>query len=216
MVADKIPDFEALSAILMRTTGWRIVAVPGLIPDDVFFRHLSERQFPATYWIRRREQMDYLQEPDVFHDVFGHVPLLMNPIFADYLQAYGRGGLKALSLGALPLLARLYWYTVEFGLIKTGNGLRIYGSGIVSSFSESRYCLENNTPLRLGFDLERIMRTRYRIDDFQETYFVIDSFDQLFDATAPDFTPLYERVAALTEINPSAAISNDSLIAISP
>lgn len=214
VVADKIPDFEALSTILMRTTGWRIVAVPGLLPDDVFFRHLSERRFPITHWIRRRDQMDYLQEPDVFHDLFGHVPLLMNPVFADYLQAYGRGGLKALGLNALPLLARLYWYTVEFGLIKTDDGLRIYGSGIVSSFSETRYCLENSTPLRLGFDLERIMRTRYRIDDFQETYFVINNFDQLFEATAPDFAPLYERVASQPEINPGAAVSNDTMIAI--
>lgn len=214
VVADKIPDFEVLSAILMRATGWRIVAVPGLVPDDVFFRHLSEQRFPVTHWIRRRDQMDYLQEPDVFHDLFGHVPLLMNPIFADYLQAYGRGGLKALGLGALPLLARLYWYTVEFGLIKTEDGLRIYGSGIVSSFSETRYCLENNTPLRLGFDLDRIMRTRYRIDDFQETYFVIDNFDQLFDATAPDFAPIYQRVAAQPEINPGAAISNDTMITL--
>ncbi|MBT5049885.1 MAG: phenylalanine 4-monooxygenase [Rhodospirillaceae bacterium] len=216
VAADQIPDFEALSAILMQATGWQIVAVPGLVPDDVFFRHLSERRFPATNWIRRRDQMDYLQEPDVFHDVFGHVPLLMNPVFADYLQAYGRGGLKALGLGALPLLARLYWYSVEFGLIKTEDGLRIYGSGIVSSFSETRYCLESNTPLRLGFDLRRIMRTRYRIDNFQETYFVIDNFDQLFDATAPDFSPIYERVASLPEINPGAAISNDTMITLSP
>lgn len=214
VVADKIPDFDVLSAVLTRATGWQIVAVPGLVPDDVFFKHLSEKRFPATNWIRQRDQMDYLQEPDVFHDVFGHVPLLMNPVFADYLQAYGRGGLKALRLNALPLLARLYWYTVEFGLIKTEDGLRIYGSGIVSSFSETRYCLENNTPLRLGFDLERIMRTRYRIDDFQETYFVINNFDQLFDATAPDFAPLYEQVASLPEVNPGAAISNDRLIAL--
>jgi len=214
VVADKIPDFEALSKILTPATGWQIVAVPGLVPDDIFFGHLSERRFPATNWIRRRSQMDYLQEPDVFHDVFGHVPLLMNPIFADYLQAYGRGGLKALHLNALPLLARLYWYTVEFGLIRTEDGLRIYGSGIVSSFSETRYCLENNTPLRLGFDLDRIMRTRYRIDDFQETYFVIDNFDQLFDATAPDFAPLYKRIAALPEVNPGAAVSHDRLITL--
>jgi phenylalanine-4-hydroxylase len=214
VVANEIPNFDVLSAILTRATGWSVVAVPGLVPDDVFFHHLSERRFPATNWIRRRDQMDYLQEPDVFHDVFGHVPLLMNPVFADYLQAYGRGGLKALRLNALPLLARLYWYTVEFGLIKTEDGLRIYGSGIVSSFSETRYCLENSTPLRLGFDTARIMRTRYRIDDFQETYFVIDSFDQLFDATAPDFAPLYRHVASQPEINPGAAVSNDRMIAL--
>jgi phenylalanine-4-hydroxylase len=212
VVADRIPDFEALSAILTRATGWRIVAVPGLVPDDVFFRHLSERRFPATNWIRRRDQMDYLQEPDVFHDIFGHVPLLVNPVFGDYLAAYGRGGLKALRLGALHHLARLYWYTVEFGLIRTGRGLRIYGSGIVSSRGESRYCLESDRPTRIRFDLRRIMRTRYRIDDFQETYFVIDGFDQLFEATAPDFTPIYEEVRAMDEIPPGAVIPEDDLL----
>jgi len=133
VVAGEIPKFDDLNAILKAATNWTIVAVPGLVPDDIFFEHLANRRFPATNWIRRRDQMDYLQEPDIFHDVFGHVPILMNPVFADYLQAYGRGGLKALRLGALPLLARLYWYTVEFGLIKTDQGLRIYGAGIVSS-----------------------------------------------------------------------------------
>ena len=171
VAADGIPDFVRLSDILERATGWRIVAVPGLIPDDVFFSHLAGRRFPATNWIRRPEQMDYLREPDVFHDVFGHVPLLLNPVFADYLQAYGRGGLKALRHGALAWLARLYWYTVEFGLIRTPGGLRIYGSGIVSSHAESLYCLESRKPNRIAFDLLRVMRTRYRIDDFQECYF---------------------------------------------
>ena len=212
VVADEISKFDDLNAILEPATNWTIVAVPGLVPDDVFFNHLANRRFPTTNWIRRRDQMDYLQEPDIFHDVFGHVPILMNPVFADYLQAYGRGGLKALRLGALPLLARLYWYTVEFGLIKTEQGLRIYGSGIVSSRSESRYCLEDEKPMRIGFDLCRIMRTRYRIDDFQEIYFVIDSFDQLFDATAPDFTPLSEQVRGLTELAPGETVPSDSLI----
>lgn len=212
VVADRIPDFEELSAILTRATGWRIVAVPGLVPDDVFFRHLAERRFPATNWIRRRDQMDYLQEPDVFHDVFGHVPLLVNPVFGDYLAAYGRGGLKALRLGALHFLARLYWYTVEFGLIRTDGGLRIYGSGIVSSRGESRYCLESTRSKRIGFDLRRIMRTRYRIDDFQETYFVIDSFDQLFGATAPDFTPIYEEVRTMNEIGPGDVVPGDVVL----
>jgi phenylalanine-4-hydroxylase len=212
VVADQIPNFDHLNAILKAATNWTIVAVPGLVPDDVFFKHLANRRFPATNWIRRRDQMDYLQEPDIFHDVFGHVPVLMNPVFADYLQAYGRGGLKALGLGALPLLARLYWYTVEFGLIKTDQGLRIYGSGIVSSRGESRYCLEDDKPARVEFDLCRIMRTRYRIDDYQEIYFVIDSFDQLFDATAPDFTPLYEKVRGEAELAPGEVISNDTLV----
>jgi phenylalanine-4-hydroxylase len=182
------------------------------VPDDVFFRHLSERRFPATNWIRRRDQMDYLQEPDVFHDIFGHVPLLVNPVFGDYLAAYGRGGLKALRLGALHYLARLYWYTVEFGLIRTASGLRIYGSGIVSSRGESRYCLESDQPKRIGFDLRRIMRTRYRIDDFQETYFVINGFDQLFEATAPDFTPIYEQVRTMEEIAPGEVVPEDDVL----
>ncbi|WP_374422193.1 phenylalanine 4-monooxygenase [Chromobacterium sp.] len=193
--ADRVPDFAKLNEQLMAATGWRIVAVPGLIPDDVFFEHLANRRFPVTWWLREPHQLDYLQEPDVFHDLFGHVPLLINPVFADYLEAYGKGGMKAKALGALPLLARLYWYTVEFGLINTPKGMRIYGAGIVSSKGESVYCLDSASPNRVGFDLERIMRTRYRIDTFQKTYFVIDSFQQLFDATAPDFAPLYARLA---------------------
>ncbi len=214
VAADGIPDFERLSDILERTTGWRIVAVPGLVPDDIFFGHLAARRFPATNWIRQPAQMDYLQEPDVFHDVFGHVPLLMNPVFADYMAAYGRGGLKALRLGALPKLARLYWYTVEFGLIRTGAGLRIYGSGIVSSRTESAYCLESPKPKRIAFDLLRIMRTEYRIDDLQDGYFVIDSFDQLFAATGPDFTPYYETLKGLSDVPPGAVLPEDELIEI--
>jgi len=156
--------------------------------------------------------MDYLQEPDVFHDVFGHVPMLMNPVFADYLQAYGRGGLKALSLGALRNLSRLYWYTVEFGLIATAAGLRIYGSGIVSSHGETIYCLDDPGPKRIAFDLMRIMRTEYRIDDFQDCYFVIDDFDQLFAATRPDFTPYYAALRDLPDIAPGAVVAGDRLI----
>ncbi|UTH74392.1 phenylalanine 4-monooxygenase [Chromobacterium sp. IIBBL 290-4] len=192
---DRVPDFAKLNEKLMAATGWQIVAVPGLIPDDVFFEHLANRRFPVTWWLREPHQLDYLQEPDVFHDLFGHVPLLINPVFADYLEAYGKGGMKAKSLGALPNLSRLYWYTVEFGLIRTPQGLRIYGAGIVSSKSESIYCLESPSPNRVGFDLMRIMNTRYRIDTFQKTYFVIDSFQQLFDATAPDFSPYYQQLA---------------------
>jgi phenylalanine-4-hydroxylase len=214
VAADGIPDFARLSDILDRTTGWRIVAVPGLVPDDVFFAHLAARRFPATNWIRRPAQMDYLQEPDVFHDVFGHVPVLMNPVFADYMQAYGRGGIKALRLGALAKLARLYWYTVEFGLIRGAEGLRIYGSGIVSSRTETVYCLESPKPKRIAFDLLRIMRTDYRIDDLQDGYFVIDDFDQLFDATRPDFTAYYETLAGLSDIAPGAVLPSDTLIAI--
>jgi phenylalanine-4-hydroxylase len=209
VAADGIPDFRRLSDVLDAATGWRIVAVPGLVPDDVFFAYLARRRFPSTCFIRRRDQLDYLQEPDIFHDICGHVPLLMNPVFADYMQAYGEGGLKALGLGHLQHLARLYWYTVEFGLITTQEGLRIYGSGILSSAGESVYCLDDPRPNRIGFDLRRVMRTRYRIDDFQQTYFVIDDFQQLFDATRPDFAPIYREIAALPDIEPDALIGSD-------
>ncbi|HKX96056.1 MAG TPA: phenylalanine 4-monooxygenase, partial [Methylibium sp.] len=197
---ERIPRFDEVSDRLERATGWRVVGVPGLIPEEAFFALLASRRFPVTTWMRRPEEFDYIVEPDVFHDLFGHVPLLFDPVFADYMQAYGAGGLKAAQLGACELLARLYWYTVEFGLIDTPEGLRIYGSGIVSSKGESIYCLESDSPNRIGFDLERIMRTRYKIDTYQQTYFVIDSFQQLFDATAPDFTSIYPRVAAQSEL----------------
>jgi phenylalanine-4-hydroxylase len=209
VAARGIPDFRRLSEILERTTGWRIVAVPGLVPDAVFFDFLAQRRFPSTCFIRRRDQLDYLQEPDVFHDIVGHVPLLMNPVFADYMQAYGQGGLKALGLGHLERLARLYWYTVEFGLIATAEGLRIYGSGILSSAGESVYCLEDPRPQRLGFDLRRVMRTRYHIDRYQDSYFVIDGFDQLFEATRPDFTPVYREVSKLPDLEPGQVIAQD-------
>jgi phenylalanine-4-hydroxylase len=198
MTPDAIPKFDDLNEVLRAATGWELVGVEGLLPELTFFEHLANRRFPVTWWIRKPEQLDYLAEPDLFHDLFGHVPLLMNPVFADYMQAYGRGGVKAHGIGpeALVNLTRLYWYTVEFGLIQQKDGLRIYGSGIVSSKGESIYCLDADAPNRIGFDLERIMRTRYRIDTYQKTYFVIDSFEQLMQATGPDFRPLYERLAS--------------------
>ena len=151
------------------------MAVPGLVPDAVFFDHLANRRFPAGNFIRGADELDYLELPDIFHDVFGHVPMLTDPVFADYMQAYGKGGRRALSLGSLANLARLYWYTVEFGLLETPDGLRIYGAGIVSSKTETIFALASGSPNRLGFDLERVMRTLYRIDDFQQVYFVIPS-----------------------------------------
>ena len=197
MTPDAIPKFEELNTVLRAATGWELVGVEGLLPELTFFEHLANRRFPVTWWIRKPEQLDYLAEPDLFHDLFGHVPLLMNPVFADYMQAYGRGGVKAHGIGpeALVNLTRLYWYTVEFGLIQQKDGLRIYGSGIVSSKGESIYCLDSDAPNRIGFDLERIMRTRYRIDTYQKTYFVIDSFEQLMQATGPDFRPIYQQLA---------------------
>lgn len=192
-----IPEFERTSDALGKATGWCLVAVPGLVPEQVFFEHLANRRFPVTVWLREPEEFDYIVEPDVFHDFFGHVPLLFEPVFANHMQEYGKGGLKALQLGGLELLARLYWYTVEFGLIRSPQGLRAYGAGILSSGGEIEYCLRSPAPRRIPFSVERVMRTSYKIDSYQETYFVIDSFQQLFDDTAPDFAPLYARLKPL-------------------
>ncbi|SFP69211.1 phenylalanine 4-monooxygenase [Sphingomonas rubra] len=208
-----IPDFAELSERLMKLTGWQVVAVPGLVPDDVFFDHMANRRFVAGNFIRRPDQLDYLEEPDVFHDVFGHVPMLADPVFADYLEAYGRGGQRALGLDALKYLGRLYWYTVEFGLIAEPEGLRIYGSGIVSSFSESRFALDDPSPNRIMLDLARVMRTEYRIDDFQQNYFVIPSFDELLRLTVEtDFAPLYDELKALPDIPVAEIVDGDEVL----
>jgi phenylalanine-4-hydroxylase len=208
-----IPDYRDLNARLIAATGWQVVAVPGLVPDAVFFDHLANRRFPAGNFIRTPDQLDYLQEPDVFHDVFGHVPMLADPVFADYMVAYGQGGLRSLGFGALDKLARLYWYTVEFGLIREAAGLRIYGAGIVSSYGESLFALDDPSPNRIGFDLERVMRTRYRIDDYQQNYFVIDSLDDLLRTTVEtDFAPLYARLAKLDDIAIAEIVPGDTVL----
>ena len=204
-----IPRFDAINRKLEVATNWQLVAVPGLVPDLTFFDHLANRRFPVTVWLRTPAEFDYIVEPDIFHDFFGHVPMLFNPVFANYMQAYGRGGIKAHALGAIEMLARLYWYTVEFGLIDTPKGLRTYGAGILSSGGEIGYCLESPNPNRIGFDLLRIMQTRYKIDTYQETYFVIRDFEQLFDATAPDFTPYYEQLKGREAHAPSAVLATD-------
>ena len=210
-----IPDYRELNARLMAATGWKIVAVPGLVPDEVFFDHLANRRFPAGNFIRTPQQLDYLQEPDVFHDVFGHVPMLADPVFADYMVAYGKGGLRSLGFGALDHLARLYWYTVEFGLIQQPDGLRIYGAGIVSSYAESIFALEDDSPNRIAFDLLRVMRTHYRIDDFQQNYFVISSIDQLLKVTVEtDFAPLYARLESLPDISLGEVLAEDALFSL--
>ena len=197
----------------MAATGWQIVAVPGLVPDQVFFGHLANRRFPAGNFIRTPEQLDYLQEPDIFHDVFGHVPMLADPVFADYMVAYGKGGLRSLGFGALDHLARLYWYTVEFGLIQQADGLRIYGAGIVSSYAESIFAMEDPSPNRIAFDLMRVMRSHYRIDDFQQNYFVVSSMEQLLKVTVEtDFAPLYQLLESLPDILVGEIIAEDALI----
>ncbi len=211
-----IPRFDVINPVLKQATNWQLVAVPGLLPDAVFFEHLAKRRFPVTRWLRTPEEFDYIVEPDIFHDFFGHAPLLFNPLFANYMQAYGKGGLKAEGLDALAFLARLYWYTVEFGLIETPKGLRAYGAGILSSGGEISYCVISPNPKRIGFDVMRIMQTRYKIDTFQETYFVIKSFQELFDATAPDFTPYYEALRGKEPLAASAVLPSDRVLAARP
>jgi phenylalanine-4-hydroxylase len=208
-VKDRIPHFDEINERLYKATRWEIVAVPGLIPEVPFFSLLANRKFPVTDWIRKPEEFEYIVEPDVFHDLFGHVPLLFNPVLADYVQRYGQGGLKAYDLGACEQLSRLYWYTIEFGLIRQANGLRAYGAGILSSSGELQYAVRSPEPQRIGLRLDRAMRTRYKIDSYQQTYFVIDSFKQLFDMTAPDFTPVYERLKDLPELAADAQAPGD-------
>jgi phenylalanine-4-hydroxylase len=201
---ERIPRFEEVNERLYKGTRWEIVTVPGLIPEVPFFSLLANRKFPVTDWIRTPQEFDYIVEPDVFHDLFGHVPLLFDPIFADHMQEYGKGGLKAHRLDACEQLSRLYWYTIEFGLIRQPDGLRAYGAGILSSGGELQYSVRSPEPQRLPLDIERVMRTRYKIDSYQQTYFVIESFQELFDKTAPDFTPIYQRVKSLPELAPDA------------
>ena len=211
---DCIPRFEHINARLRPATGWEIVGVPGLIPELAFFKLLADRKFPVTDWIRKPEELDYIVEPDVFHDLFGHVPLLFNPVLADYVQRYGQGGLKAHQLGACEQLSRLYWYTIEFGLIAQADGLRAYGAGILSSSGELNYAVTSPQPQRIRLDLQRAMRTRYKIDTYQQSYFVIDSFEQLFGLTAPDFSPLYERIKDLSDIEANALLPEDQAVAL--
>jgi phenylalanine-4-hydroxylase len=211
----QIPHFDAASRVLRRATGWEIVAVPGLIPEQQFFEHLAERRFPVTVWLRTPEEMDYLVEPDVFHDFFGHVPLLSDPVFADFVQAYGVAGRKAAAEGGVRMLARLYWYSVEFGLMQCSDGLRTYGAGILSSAGETAFCIDSPTPHRLRFDLERVMRTDYLIDAYQKTYFVVDDFEQLFrDSYDRDFAPLYRAYRDTPPYSPDAVLPSDVVVTL--
>ena len=191
-----VPDFGYLSEALDKLTGWSVVPVPMLIPDHIFFWHLVNRRFPAGNFIRTRETFDYIQEPDVFHDVFGHVPMLTNPVFADYMQEYGRAGFRAMEHNRLKALGALYWYTVEFGLLQEAPGdIRAYGAGILSGPTEVIYAVEAESPNRIMLNVDRVMRTDYVIDDLQPTYFVIDSFEDLYHQTVErDFDRLYRNL----------------------
>nr|WP_315495217.1 phenylalanine 4-monooxygenase [uncultured Rhodoferax sp.] len=214
--AQGIPNFAELNDVLKPQTGWQVVAVPGLVPDEVFFEHLANRRFPSGNFIRGANQLDYLKEPDVFHDVFGHVPMLMHPVMADFIQMYGEAGLRAQRIGKLTELARVYWYTVEFGLVKEvvngAQALRIYGAGIASSFTESVYAVQSASPHRIGFELERVMRTHYRIDDFQESYFVLDSLDDLLALARIDFDPIYARLNHGPSYQPGDVLPTDTVL----
>ncbi len=216
-VESTIPKFEELNRVLADATGFRIVAVPGLIPEAQFFAMLADRVFPVTRWIRSEDEIDYLEEPDLFHDLFGHVPLLTDPTFADFMQKYGQAGLKALESDDIGKLARLYWYTVEFGLIKRpGEDLKIYGAGIVSSATETRFALESASPNRLYFDRARVLATDYRIDDFQETYWVIEDYAQLFHALDGyddgTLAVLYRRLDDARAHAPGAVLTGDRVL----
>lgn len=188
-----IPRFEDANVVLEAATGWSLVPVPGFIPDATFFDHLAHRRFPVTRWLREEHELDYLVEPDLFHDFFGHVPMLLDPAIADFLELYGKAGARALEMNALDMLARIYWYTIEFGLVREDGGLRVFGAGIMSSSGETRYAIEDREVLRLPFDPVRVMRTGYMIDSFQKTYFVLDSLPQLIESLVSlDFGPIYE------------------------
>ena len=209
-----VPNFDRMNARLRHITGWEVVAVPGLIPSQPFFQMLADRQFPAGTFIRNSEQLDYLEEPDIFHDVFGHVPLLTNPAYADYMNEYGRIGLEAAENKGVKFLARLNWYTIEFGLIRKPEGIQIYGAGIVSSFGEAKYVVEDPSANQLGFNLDRVLRTGYYIDDFQATYFVIDQFEDLFELLKKtDFTAaLFDKFRALPSQTPFEILPQDVVI----
>ena len=209
-----VPEFKAMSEELNALTGWSVVPVPMLIPDHVFFWHLANRRFPAGNFIRTRETFDYIQEPDVFHDVFGHVPMLTDPVFADYMQEYGRAGWKAMRYNRLKALGSLYWYTVEFGLIEEAPGdIRAYGAGILSGPTEVVFATEAQSPNRIMLNVDRVMRTDYVISDLQPTYFVIESFSDLYRQTVErDFDRLYRNISPAFTYANSAVIDVDNVV----
>ena len=205
-----IPRFEYANMVLGHATRWHLVAVPGFIPDEMFFEHLANRRFPVTRWIREESELDYLVEPDIFHDFFGHVPMLLDPHVADFLELYGKAGARAIAMDALPMLARIYWYTIEFGLIATPRGLKAFGAGIVSSAAETVFSVTDPDVLRLRFEPVRVMNTAYRIDDFQPNYFVLDSMEQLItDLVELDFGPVYETWRDKAPIPPGTLMDGE-------
>ena len=213
LVADTVPDFAQMNKHLRAATGWEVLAVPGLIASKPFFSMLANRQFPAGTFIRTPEQLDYLEEPDIFHDVFGHIPLLSNPAYANYMQEYGRAGLAALEHKGIKFLARLNWYTIEFGLIKNNGEVKAYGAGIMSSYGEAKYLFNDPSANWLQFDIDRVLRTGYYIDDLQASYFTIDSFESLFkQCIERPFIPLYEKFRAMRALTPFEIVEGDTVL----
>jgi phenylalanine-4-hydroxylase len=205
-----VPDFAELNALLKPVSGWEVVAVPGWIPNQPFFEHLANRRFPAANFLRPPEQIAYSEEPDMFHDIFGHVPMLADPAFSDFLVAYGQAGLRAEKLGASDFLGRLWLYTVEFGLIVEDGELRAFGGGLMSSLAETVSALTAPGPKRIWLDIERVMRTRYHFDQLQQTYFVVAGFGELLRATEEtDFASIYRRIAGEPAIEPGDARLGD-------
>ena len=202
---EKIPDFEEVSRRLKPLTGWEIVAVPGLIPAPPFFDHLANRRFPVTNWLRTENELDYIVEPDMFHDFFGHVPVLAQPDFADFMQMYGQRAKDLIEAGGDEMITRLYWYTVEYGLIQEpGQPLKAFGAGLMSSFTELQFAVESRDAHRVSFDLETVMRTTYEIDKFQRAYFVLPSFDALRDAfDMGDLTGIIRRFKDAPPLDPA-------------
>jgi phenylalanine-4-hydroxylase len=188
-VPDKIPDFGETNRILSSSTGWTLEVVEGIISESDFFDLLAQKRFPATTWLRKMNELDYLPEPDMFHDVFGHVPLLIDKQFSDFFEAFGKLGVKYKNESQIvQMLGRIYWFTIEFGLIKQQNKLQIYGAGILSSHGESKYSLSDE-PKHLPFNATTIMQTHFENDKIQDKYFVIDSFKQLYESM-----PLIQQV----------------------
>ncbi|MCX6115522.1 MAG: phenylalanine 4-monooxygenase [Proteobacteria bacterium] len=213
LVAETVPDFAQMNKHLRAATGWEVLAVPGLIASKPFFSMLANRQFPAGTFIRTPEQLDYLEEPDIFHDVFGHIPLLSNPAYANYMQEYGRAGLAALEHKGIKFLARLNWYTIEFGLIKNNGEVKAYGAGIMSSYGEAKYLFNDPSANWLQFDIDRVLRTGYYIDDLQASYFTIDSFESLFkQCIERPFIPLYEKFRAMPALTPFEIVEGDTVL----
>jgi phenylalanine-4-hydroxylase len=211
--AEEVPDYHRMNKHLRAATGWEVLAVPGLIASKPFFTMLANRQFPAGTFIRAPAQLDYLEEPDIFHDVFGHVPLLTNPAYASYMQEYGKAGLDALNHKGIKFLARLNWYTIEFGLIRRNGEFKIYGAGIISSFGETKYVINDPSPNFALFDFERVLRTGYYIDDFQSTYFVIDDFNTLFEEIAKQpLIPLFQECRDKPPLSPFRFSDTDCVL----